>query len=1073
VPTPAAPPALDASQQAVVEHRDGPLLVLAGPGTGKTATLVEAMVARLVGPDALEPGQVLGLTFGRRAAEEWRDRVLTRIGGGVAPTISTFHALAWSLVRTHHEHLAFDQAPRLLSGAEEDARVRELLSGAIADQTLPWPPDLAAALACPSGLADELRAVLMRARLLGMTPEMLAEAADRAGDDGWRAAAVFMQEYEEILGRAAETDYSSLISDAIALMNNPQVAQAWRGRFKAVFIDEYQDTDPAQADLIRALVGPEATLIAVGDPDQSIYAFRGAHLSNIERFNEVFGGTHPPIVLASGRRFGPVIRAAATGIVSSIGYRSLNEHIPSLRAVDCSTSATAGIVDVLHFQSAGAQAASIADLIRRTGMTGGLTWDDVAVLVRSRTAIPAIQRALTMAGVPVDVAADDLPLARDPAVAPLLLALRVVARPEDLTPEVASVLLRSPLGQADPADLRRLSRVLRQAERRLNPLAPQTPSASILRDAVREPAMLTAVPDGPARHGARAVERLAHLLTHARSVAAAGAGVPEVLWALWHGPDRQPSPWPEQLRMAALAGGHAGRRADRDLDAICLLFDLAHEGSRRGPRQGIIPFLRALDEQQVAATSRDAARSDTPAVRLMTAHRAKGLQWPLVIVAGVQEGQWPDLRRRGSVLQPDRLGRDGQILEPIPASALLDEERRLFYVACTRAQHHLVVTAVDGGVDGEQPSRLLPMLGVEPVAVSGRPARPLAVAPLVAALRTALESPDSSDAVRAAAARRLADLAPRISSADPRSWWGVSDATSAAAPVREALEPIRLSGSALATLDACPRRWFLEREARAQGTSSVAQSFGNVVHAVAEHITLGTLAEDVDVIEKALDVVWPRMGYDAPWYSRLQRQEASAAVLRFLHWHREQLNKGHQVIGVEKPFTATLSLPADDGSVQNVTLQGFIDRVEVIPQVDGSADIPHVIVYDLKTEASPPTADEVARHPQLAFYQLAVREDAIEGIEAAVSDGAALVQLRKAKGAGPKVQQQGPLQQEPVTDVDPSGRQELTWVEHMLADAALTVRSERFHAVVSPKMCRTCDFASSCPARSEGREIIR
>jgi superfamily I DNA/RNA helicase/RecB family exonuclease len=1057
----------------VVEHQDGPLLVLAGPGTGKTATLVEAMVARLTGPEALGPDQVLGLTFGRRAAQEWRDRVLARIGGGVAPTISTFHALAWSLVRTHHEQLAFDQAPRLLSGAEEDARVRELLLGSIADSSLPWPTDLAAALQCPSGLADELRAVLMRARLLGMTPRLLAEAADRADDPGWRAAAVFMQEYEQVLGRAAETDYSSLMSDAIALMNNVEVAQTWRGRFKAIFIDEYQDTDPAQADLIRALVGPDSTLIAVGDPDQSIYAFRGAHLSNIERFNEVFGGTGSPTVLEQGRRFGPVIRAAATGIVSSIGYRSLNDHVRDLRAVDCSQAASRGVVDVLHFPSAGAQAASIADFVRRTGMTGGRSWHDMAILVRSHASIPILQRALTMAGVPVDVAADDLPLARDPAVAPLLLALRVVARPHDLTAEVASVLLRSPLGQADPADLRRLSRVLRQAERRLDPLAAQTPSANILRDAVREPAMLTAVPDGPARHGARAVERVAKLLEHARSVAASGAGVPEVLWALWHGTDKAPSQWPEQLRSKAIAGGPSGRRADRDLDAICLLFDLAHEGSRRGPRQGIIPFLTALDEQHVAATSRDAARADTPAVRLMTAHRAKGLQWPVVIVAGVQEGQWPDLRRRGSVLQPDRLGRDGEILDPIPASALLDEERRLFYVACTRAQEHLVVTAVDGGVDGDQPSRLLPLLGVDPVVIAGRPTRPLSVAPLVAALRTALESSESSEALRAAAARRLAHLAPRIISADPRTWWGVADPTVATAPVREAQEPIRLSGSALATLDACPRRWFLEREARAQGTSSVAQSFGNVVHAVAEHITVGTLPEDIDVIERSLDVVWPRMGYDAPWYSQLQRQEASAAVSRFLHWHREQVSKGHVVIGVEKPFTATLSLPADDGTVQNVTLQGFIDRIEVVPQAPGSSDIPHVIVYDLKTEASPPTAEEVARHPQLAFYQLAVREDAIDGIEAAVSDGAALVQLRKAAGAGPKVQQQGPLQQEPVGESDPSGREQLTWVEHMLADAALTVRSERFHAVASTKMCRTCDFVASCPARSEGREVIR
>jgi len=161
-PAPSVPD-LDAEQAAVVAHRRGPLLVLAGPGTGKTTTIVEAIAARLSDPeDHLPADAILALTFGRRAALELRDRVTARVGGGLIPTIATFHSFAFGLLQQTATPEEYANPPRLMSGAEEDVRIRELLRGAVVDGSVDWPEDLIGAL--PTlGLANEVRAVLVRA----------------------------------------------------------------------------------------------------------------------------------------------------------------------------------------------------------------------------------------------------------------------------------------------------------------------------------------------------------------------------------------------------------------------------------------------------------------------------------------------------------------------------------------------------------------------------------------------------------------------------------------------------------------------------------------------------------------------------------------------------------------------------------------------------------------------------------------------------------------------------------------------------------------------------------------------
>ncbi|MEV7126056.1 ATP-dependent DNA helicase [Streptomyces sp. NPDC093260] len=1149
------PPRLDAAQQAVVHHEAGPLLVLAGPGTGKTTTLVESVARRVA--RGQDPERILVLTFSRKAAVELRDRMALRTGAAHAPRATTFHSFCYALVRAHQDSGLFVEPLRLLSGPEQDVTVRDLLAGQADLERLGlahvrWPDELRACLTT-RGFADEVRAVLARSRELGLGPDALAAFARRIGRPDWQAAAVFLAEYLDVLDLQGVLDYAELVHRAVLLARRPGVAERLAAQYDAVYVDEYQDTDPAQVRLLRALAGGGRTLLAFGDPDQSIYAFRGADVNGILQFPQAFpraDGTPAPVaVLRTSRRSGAALLAATRLLARRMPLTRLpadkvRAHRELVPARD------GGRVEVHTYPTPGAEVDNIADVLRRAHLEDGVPWGEMAVLVRAGArSIPTLRRALTAAGVPLDVDGDDLPLRHEPAVAPLLTALRAVATAEaaqraelteadgpagtraaDRSPEAAEAaaasepetveaeapqsgaakaeptraeaavadsdsepteqvatapgaagagtghdtavprpaaqgptpcwldtetaltLLASPLAGMDTADLRRLGRALREEERAAgNPVPP--PSDELLARALAEPERLVA--HDPAY--ARGAQRLGALLRRARERLAGGGTAEEALWDLWEG-----TPWPGRLERAARRGGAAGRNADRDLDAVCALFATAGRAEERTGGRGALNFLEEIEAQDIAADTltRRAVRPD--AVRLMTAHRSKGLQWRLVVVAGVQEGLWPDLRRRGSLLEADRIGRDG-LAEPLTPGALLAEERRLFYVAVTRARERLVVTAVKAPADdGDQPSRFLTELGVEPQDVTGRPRRPLSVAALVAELRATTVDPAASDALREAAARRLARLAaladdegrPLVPAAHPDRWWGLAETTASKVPLRDRDQPVVLSGSALDQLaNTCALQWFLGREVKADAPASAAQGFGNVVHVLADEVASGRTPADLAVLMERLETVWNALAFDAPWKSAQERDNARVALERFLKWHVLD-RSGRTAVASEHTFDVTLTAGG-----HQVRIRGSMDRVEA----DGEG---RAYVVDFKTGKQAPTGAEVARHPQLAVYQLAVREGAVDEAFDGVRPepgGAELVQLRQgaAKRDGgealPKVQAQEPLEGE--------------WVGDLLATAAGKVLDERFTPSAG-QHCAHCSFRASCSARPEGRHVV-
>jgi superfamily I DNA/RNA helicase/RecB family exonuclease len=1045
---PVVAPVLDASQQVVVDHDSGPLLVLAGPGTGKTTTLVEAVVERV--HQGASPDEVLVLTFSRKAAEELRTRIASRLGRTVVePSASTFHSFCFSLLRTYGVEPG-GALPRLLSGAERELRVRDLLAGqAEGEGRTTWPEELRPALKL-RGFAREVCDVLDRAGEHSLDPAAVRALGVQHGRAAWVAAADFMSEYLEVLSLRDEVDYSGLIDRAVRLLRGPAAEVCTK--YRAVYVDEYQDTDPSQEELLRLLAGGGRLLVAVGDPDQSIYGFRGADVRGIiefpRRFPSASGEAAPVTALGVCRRSGPEIVALSRAVATRLPLGELTPRRDEHRELEAAGSSD-GPPEIRLFPTVAAEVAGIADLLRRAHLHDGLAWSRMAVLVRSGVrSIPTVRRALVAAGVPVSVAADELPLSRDPAVAPLLRTLEIVAARErakrlgrddvGVSPEIARLLLTSPLAGASPAQLRALGRRLREIDRELaGGLA--RPSTILIAEAVSDPSMVATTEEWVAAP----VTRLARLLNAAGEIAAHGGTPAEVLWALWDG-----SAWSHRLASASAVTDAEGRAADRDLDAVLALFEVANRLEDSQPRVTVDSLLNEISSQEIPAAPLEEKAAALGAVRLLTAHRSKGLEWDLVVVAGVQEGVWPDVRRRGTLLDADGLAAGTPGGGPTTAS-LLTDERRLFYVAVTRARRRLILTATAGTDDlAERPSRLITETGLDLPEALTPSTGVLSMASMVGRLRRALRDHETPDELRHVAAQCLADLAEAVDddgaalvpSASPDRWWGLPEWTPGARPVRDLDKPVQLSASAVAAFDRCPRAWFLDREAHATESTSTAQGFGSIVHALAEAVVVGELPADLDVLVERLDSVWHLLPYDARWQAVRDHHEAKAALQRFLAWHAAN---ERQCVSAEVAFEVAVG---DD-----IVVRGRADRIEL-------DDAGGLVVVDLKTTRNPVSDERVKTDAQLGVYQLVTRHGAFEQWSS-MPGGAELVQLRKTVRNAVKVQRQHALGPEDA------------WIDDLVGGIATGIREETFPARRN-EGCGYCRFRTSCPSSDEGAQVL-
>ncbi len=1021
----------------------GTVRVLGGPGTGKSTLLVDTAVAHISA--GRDPESVLLLTGSSRlgaAAKAAITGTLLSSGDRTVvrePLVRTLHSYAFAVLRLAAQRNG-SPPPRLITSAEQDGIIRELLAGDIEDGDacrVRWPSRLRPALGTV-GFATELRDLMARCSERGVDPTALQRIGREAGRAEWQVAGRFAQAYEQVMllrsavGMAAPQatvpalGAAELVGAALeAFSMEADLLAGERARVKLLLVDDAQHLDPQAARLVQVLAGGAELTVLAGDPRQTVFGYRGADPALLR-------GEGPVLALTESHRCATTLADAIAAV-----SRRLPGHdtAPQFTGTDVPGALTAGLA-VRVAASSHAEAALIADALRRAHLIDGVPWTQMAVIVRSVPRMgAALAGVLTAAGVPVGMPQGDIPLADQPAVRALLTVLETVDN--GLDRQRALALLTGHIGRVDPVSLRQLQRALR-------PAAHGSPAdfGDLLVDALQRGSGTLADVQG------RALRRVRAVLVAAQRSAGDGSDPRHTLWQAW-----QRSGLQRRWLTASERGGPAGAQADCDLGAVTAMFDVAEQYVERtagASLRGLIDHLAALALPPVRAD--EGPQSD--AVAVLSAHSALTREWDFVVVAGVQEGLWPNVSPRGGVLGTQELV---DVIDGVAEAGqrglssrapLLAEERRLLIAAMGRARSRILVTAVDSdGDDAMLPSsfcRELSALATEPIAENTAPVRAprvLAQAALVGRLRSVACSPQGAvdAAERRCAAVQLARLAVAgVRGSDPASWYGMR-ALSSDEPVWDGdSHVVTLSPSTLQTLSDCPLRWLLERHG-GSSAGQVRSALGSLVHALVSEPGMN----EAQMVNE-LETVWSQIPFDAEWHADNELARHREMLSTFLRW---RTNTRHELTELGTEVDVEGEVTRADGAQPAVCVRGRLDRLERDSQG-------RLVVVDIKTGKSPVSKDDAQGHSQLAMYQLAVAEGLIS--DGDDPGGGRLIYIGKAGSATERDQ----------AALTPEGRVE--W-RAVLQQAAAVTQGPHFLARINDG-CAHCPVRGMCPAQDGTRD---
>jgi DNA helicase II / ATP-dependent DNA helicase PcrA len=896
---------LTARQRKAVTHGDGPLLIVAGAGTGKT-TAITRRIAWLIAEKRARPSEILALTFTDRAALEMTERVdrLVPYGHNDAQ-IATFHAFGDRLLREHALEAGLSDRSSVLSRSEQIILLREHLFDLPLDRYRP--------LGNPGRFLSALVTLISRARDEDIGPaEYLAAAAElearatAAPDDAplaeeaarQRELAALYDAYERLMRASDRFDFGDQVALALRLLrDHPAILAAEQSRFRYILVDEFQDTNHAQFEMVKLLAAPHANVTVVGDDDQSIYRFRGAALGNILGFRAAYPKAARVVLVDNFRSRQPILDAAHRLIRHNDPARleareGLDKRLRA-RATFRRPVGDGGPIELHAFATGSDEADATAERIA-AGMRSGRRAGDHAILVRGNRDADPFLRSLNMARLPWRFSGT-AGLYRQPEVRVMISFLRAVGDPADsvslydlATSEIYGLAAADVTLALNRASRRRIS--LADALREASVHPEESPFG---RQALEVVQRLMA---GIDQHRAMSTERsCGELLYH--FVSSSG--------------------WLARLSHQARESG------DERLQNVARFFEIV---KRQGSllRDDRLPFLVEQLDTLIEAgddpSTADSEPDEGDAVHVLTYHKAKGLEFPVVFMVGLVEDRFPSHDRRDQLELPAAL-LDG----PAPGGdAHLAEERRLFYVGMTRAREELVLSW--GSDYGGRRARRISQFVLE--ALDLPPATPL-------------------ESLRPSLAERLT-----------RHEGNARQPASAPARPSLADRPLSLSYYQVNDYLECPAKYRYARVVRIPTAPSHALVYGKALHAAVQAFHRRQMAErpmSLPELQAALDANWESVGFLTRDHEEARRAAARDALERF--WHEQQADPARPS-AIEQEFAFMLG---------GDRVRGRYDRVD--SEADG-----RVVITDYKSSdvRDPATANRRSRESlQLSIYALA------------------------------------------------------------------------------------------------------
>jgi len=653
---------LSPAQREAVLHGEGPLLIIAGAGTGKT-TVLTRRIAHLINSKRARPEEILALTFTEKAAVEMEERVDQLIPYGYAQTsVSTLHAFGDRVLREMGLEAGLDPDFRVLTRPEQIIFLRERLFRLPLKRFRP--------LGDPTRHLGALLALVSRAKDEDVSPEeyrawaerRAAASTDEEKDDAARhlEVAAFYRAYQDLLAAAGVADFGDQIHRTLALLRErPSVLARLRQRHRYVLVDEFQDTNHAQLEMVRLLAGEAANITVVGDDDQAIYRWRGAAAANLLAFRRLYPGAREVVLVENYRSPQAILDAAGRLISYNNPFRlevvaGIDKRLRSARKGGPS-------VRHLHHDTVSAEADAVAAMVEER-LGRGRRPRDIAILVRSNDDADPFLRALNVKQIPHRFSGSRGLYARE-EVRLLVSFLRALASPADsvsLFFLAASDVYRLPL-----PDLLRLNQY---AQRKTRPLL------DVLRGLSANEELASV--SGEARVGAARLvgdlERAAEAVPRLRTG--------EVLYRFL-----------QESGLLARLSKETSAEAEAEVRNIARFFETVRAYGEVAEHDRVPAFVAHLDLLREAGDDPAVAEAelDDDAVHVLTVHKAKGLEFPVVFLVGCAEGKFPVQRRKEPIELPAALGKETLA----GGDAHLQEERRLFYVAMTRAKDELVLTS--------------------------------------------------------------------------------------------------------------------------------------------------------------------------------------------------------------------------------------------------------------------------------------------------------------------------------------------------------------------------------------------